>query len=154
MEINFKERGESRRNMAAFWLLGLFNNAAYVIMIAGAVTISSSAVGLVYLCAVLPGIILKATAPYWIHKISYSVRIIIASVLMASSYTTVAWTTTRTPQLFGVVLASLQGSLVPRFNLPLQLSSYHYHVELWNWLCWCFWLHLGCIVACSVAMEF
>ena len=132
MEINFKERGESRRNMAAFWLLGLFNNAAYVIMIAGAVTISSSAVGLVYLCAVLPGIILKATAPYWIHKISYSVRIIIASVLMASSYTTVAWTTTRTPQLFGVVLASLQGSLGEASCLALT-SHYNSQATITMW---------------------
>lgn len=27
---------EPRRNLAAFWLLGLLNNSAYVVMIAGA----------------------------------------------------------------------------------------------------------------------
>jgi battenin len=111
MEPTFEARSESRRNLAAFWLLGIFNNAAYVIMIASAVSISHAAVGLVYASAVLPGLILKATAPYWIHKISYATRILLAAVLMFSSYATVALTTTRTLQLTGVVLASLQGAL-------------------------------------------
>lgn len=53
------------QNVFAFWLLGLLNNSAYVIMIAGANSISSAAIGLVYLCAVLPGVALKASAPYW-----------------------------------------------------------------------------------------
>lgn len=111
MESTFKARSESRRNLAAFWLLGIFNNAAYVIMIASAVSISHAAVGLVYASAVLPGLILKATAPYWIHKISYATRILLAALLMSSSYAMVALTTTRTLQLTGVVFASLQGAL-------------------------------------------
>lgn len=132
METSFRERAESRRNMAAFWLLGLFNNSAYVIMIAGAVTISGSAVGLVYLCAVFPGIFLKATAPYWIHKISYSVRTVIAAALMAGSYTTVAWSTSRTPQLLGVVLASLQGALGEASCLALT-SHYNSQAAITMW---------------------
>jgi len=39
--------------------------AAYVIMIAGANEIASSAVGLVYFCAIGPTILVKLTAPYW-----------------------------------------------------------------------------------------
>jgi battenin len=109
MEPSFEARSESRRNLAAFWLLGIFNNASYVIMIASANQISNAAVGAVYAAAVLPGLVLKATAPHWIHKLSYSTRILVASLLMSSSYTVVALTDTRSLQLFGVVLASLQG---------------------------------------------
>ena len=127
-----KDRIESRRNIAAFWLLGVFNNAAYVIMIAGALTISSAAVGLVYICAVLPSLLLKVAAPYFIHKIAYPVRIIIAAALMAGSYTTVALSTTRTPQLIGVVMASLQGALGEASLLALT-SQYNSQVTLTAW---------------------
>ena len=128
-----KLRSESTRNLAAFWLLGLFNNSSYVIMIAGAITISQGGVGIVYLCAILPGIFLKATAPYWIHLLSYSHRVLIASALMAASFATVALSTSRPPQLAGVVLASLQGSLGEASCLAL---SSHYHsqstITMWS----------------------
>ena len=57
--------GASRANPAAFWLLGLVNNSAYVIMLAGANDISSGSVGVVYLCAILPALCLKLSAPHW-----------------------------------------------------------------------------------------
>lgn len=134
MEPAFEARSESRRNMAAFWLLGIFNNAAYVIMIASAVSISHAAVGLVYASAVLPGLILKATAPYWIHNISYATRIILAALLMSSSYAMVALNTTRTLQLTGVVLASLQGALGEATCLSMSsfYSSPKATITMWS----------------------
>ncbi len=46
-------------------LMSDVSRAAYVIMIAGANDISSGAIGLVYLAAILPSLCLKITAPYW-----------------------------------------------------------------------------------------
>ena len=101
-----------RRTLVAFWLLGVFNNMCYVVMLAGATSISSSAVGVVYLCAVAPGIILKLSAPYWFHRVPYSTRVLAAAGLMATAYTTVAAADGhRGMQLLGVVGASLQGAL-------------------------------------------
>ncbi|KAI8106057.1 hypothetical protein M9435_000607 [Picochlorum sp. BPE23] len=97
------------KNNVAFWLLGLLNNASYVIMIAGAVKISASAVGLVYLCAVLPGIICKASAPYWFHKVSYSRRMVLAAFLMVMAFLFVGLGETRGVQLIGVLLESPDG---------------------------------------------
>lgn len=102
---------ESMRNLCSFWLLGLLNNSCYVIMIAGANNISQSAVGLVYLCAVLPGIACKASAPYWFHLVPYSSRAIMSAVLMMLSFFIVATVNSRGLQLVGVVFASLQSSL-------------------------------------------
>ncbi|KAL4854287.1 hypothetical protein ACK3TF_004978 [Chlorella vulgaris] len=132
---------EPRRNLVAWWLLGLLNNssrfnAAYVIMIAGANEISAAAVGLVYLCAVGPSLLCKArhvecaqttavsdratiawlcciacSAPYWFHYVRYTTRVHAVAALMAASYTTVALSSSRGWQLLGVVLASLQGGL-------------------------------------------
>jgi battenin len=110
------ERG---RNIAAFWLLGLLNNMAYVVMIAGATTISSASVGLVFLCAVGPGLIVKATGPYWFHAVPYRVRSVAIAALMGISYTTVALSGSRGWQLLGVVFASLQGGLGEATTLSL-----------------------------------
>lgn len=57
--------GERRRNLAAFWLLGLLNNISYVILLAGAAEISAGGVGLVFLADIAPTFLVKLTAPYW-----------------------------------------------------------------------------------------
>ncbi|KAK9806280.1 hypothetical protein WJX72_008416 [[Myrmecia] bisecta] len=104
-------RPEHARNLAAFWSLGLLNNAAYVIMIAGANEISSGAVGLVYFCAIFPTFVVKLTGPYWFHYVSYTARMWTIAALMAGAYSTVALTSSLSWQLLGVVLSSLQGGL-------------------------------------------
>lgn len=99
------------RHAIAFFFLGLLNNACYVIMIAGAPLVSSGSVGLVFLCAVVPGILAKASAPYWFHLVSYDCRIIVSAILMALSFTLVGLGSLRYIQLVGVVCAALQSSL-------------------------------------------
>jgi len=51
--------------VTAFWLLGLINNATYVIMLAGAKEISEGGIGLVYLANIVPTFFIKITGPYW-----------------------------------------------------------------------------------------
>eukprot|EP00882_Tetradesmus_deserticola_P020500 GHRQ01022148.1.p1 GENE.GHRQ01022148.1~~GHRQ01022148.1.p1 ORF type:complete len:149 (+),score=30.61 GHRQ01022148.1:418-864(+) len=52
----------------------------------GANEISASAVGLVYLFAIGPTIIVKLTAPHWFHLVSYSTRFWVAAALMSCSF--------------------------------------------------------------------
>lgn len=123
---------ERWRNVAGFWLLGLFNNSAYVIMLAGANEISSAAVGLVYLCAITPGMLIKLSAPYWFHRASYSNRILAAAILMSSSFSLVAFSKSRGWQLLGVILASFQGGLGEASVLALT-SHYHSQTTITAW---------------------
>lgn len=50
---------------AAFFSLGLINNASYVIMMALAKDIMPGAVGWVFLANVVPTMLIKASAPFW-----------------------------------------------------------------------------------------
>ncbi|KAL3159139.1 hypothetical protein ABBQ32_011133 [Trebouxia sp. C0010 RCD-2024] len=100
-----------RAENVAFWLLGLLNNSVYVIMIAGANDISSGAVGLVYFCAVFPALLVKLSAPYWFHLVSYDARMTIVAVMMSSAYLTVAYGSHVSWQLLGVAFAAFQGGL-------------------------------------------
>ena len=56
---------QSRRNLAAFWLLGLLNNYSYVFMNAAAQSISDGGVGLVYLANIAPTMLIKLTVLGW-----------------------------------------------------------------------------------------
>eukprot|EP00775_Hariotina_reticulata_P008201 gene8201-8392_t len=112
--------------------MGLINNAAYVIMIAGANEIAASAVGLVYFCAIFPTILVKLTAPYWFHLVGYTPRFWVAACLMACSFCVVALGTTTSQQLLGVGLAAVQGGLGEASTLGL-CSLYPNQLALTAW---------------------
>lgn len=75
----------------AFWLMGLFNNASYVVMIAGAKSISEGGTGMVFLMDVLPALLMKLSAPYWFHLVDYKFRIYITACLFMTSFCTVGF---------------------------------------------------------------
>jgi battenin len=92
----------------------LFNNSSYVIMIAGAKSISPSMVGLVYVCLIVPSFTMKISGPYWYHLIEYKTRIFIATMLMTTSFVLVAiggikelqWL-----QFLGIICGSFQSGM-------------------------------------------
>ncbi|KAG7152239.1 Protein btn-1 like protein [Verticillium longisporum] len=65
--------------IAAFWLLGLINNVLYVIILSAAQDLVGSNVpkGVVLLADVLPSFITKLMAPYFIHRVPYSLRVLV-----------------------------------------------------------------------------
>ncbi|CAB9500710.1 Protein BTN1 [Seminavis robusta] len=95
----------------AFWLLGLFNNSSYVIMIASAKTISEGGTALVFLANVVPSMCIKLTAPYWFDYVSYEHRMLVAFGCMVGSFAMVASSVVPSIQLLGVALGSAQSGL-------------------------------------------
>ncbi|KAL7490394.1 hypothetical protein ACHAWT_000434 [Skeletonema menzelii] len=73
---------DTKHAIRSFWLLGLLNNAPWVLMLACATNISSGGVALVFLANQLPGLLVKLTAPCWFHKVSYRRRMKMASLAM------------------------------------------------------------------------
>eukprot|EP00457_Paulinella_chromatophora_P005940 gb/GEZN01005958.1/.p1 GENE.gb/GEZN01005958.1/~~gb/GEZN01005958.1/.p1 ORF type:complete len:529 (-),score=69.39 gb/GEZN01005958.1/:35-1621(-) len=99
------------RTIAAFWLLGLLNNASYVIMAAGAKHILDGGVAVIYMVDIFPGLCVKGSATFWFDRVSYGCRLSVASILMALSFLLVSNSRTTAFQLVGVACASLQSSL-------------------------------------------
>ena len=69
-------RRPARRTIAAFFLLGLFNNLTFVINSASAPSILPGAVGVVYIINCVPGLLVKLTAPFWWHWFSYRTKVL------------------------------------------------------------------------------
>jgi len=103
--------GDDWRIFAPFWILGLLNNASYVIMLAAAKSISEGGTALVFIANVIPSLTIKLSAPYWFDKIPYVVRMKIATLCMMMSFGLVASSHRLPWQLVGVMFASAQGGL-------------------------------------------
>ncbi len=104
-------RSASRRALAALWLLGLFNNSLFVVLNAGATSISSGSVGLVYLFNTLPTLLVQGAGPYAFHLVSHAARVRLCCLLFTASICTVASSRSMWLQLVGVGLGSLAQGL-------------------------------------------
>mmetsp|Transcript_6792 Transcript_6792/g.15206 ORF Transcript_6792/g.15206 Transcript_6792/m.15206 type:complete len:177 (+) Transcript_6792:217-747(+) len=107
---NFKDK-VWLRNVIGFWIMGLLNNSIYVVMNAGAKSISAGGVGLVYAVNIAPALIIKGTLPYWYHLMSYDTRMIIVAVLNVCCLLLVGVSTDMTVQLIGVALGAFASAL-------------------------------------------
>ncbi|KAL3765434.1 hypothetical protein ACHAW5_006927 [Stephanodiscus triporus] len=81
----FLDSNAASKAVRSFWLLGLLNNSPWVLMLACATNISAGGVALVFISNIIPGLMVKISAPYWFHLISYKTRISMASVTMGLS---------------------------------------------------------------------
>ncbi|XP_018977443.2 battenin-like isoform X1 [Cyprinus carpio] len=132
------------RNWIGFWLLGLCNNFAYVVMLSAAHDIlqkqeshntttptpapngtnieirnnSSSrydcnavSTAAVLLADILPTLIIKFTAPFYIHKVPYGFRVLVCFITAVVSFLMVSFSSTILMSIFGVVFASISSGL-------------------------------------------
>ncbi|KAL8732108.1 MAG: hypothetical protein Q9181_004072 [Wetmoreana brouardii] len=131
--------GADIRFCTAFWLFGVINNVLYVIILSAALDLVGPSVpkAVVLLADILPSFVIKLCAPYFIHVVPYSLRIIIFAVVSAWGMLLIALTPsytdgpTITTKMAGVVLASLSsGAGELSF---LGLTHYYGHFSLVGW---------------------
>ncbi|KAL9031381.1 MAG: hypothetical protein Q9196_000598 [Gyalolechia fulgens] len=99
----------------AFWLFGLINNVLYVIILSAALDLVGPSVpkSLVLLADVIPSFLMKLVAPYFIHLVPYSLRVILFALISSWGMLLIALTPaytdggTITTKMTGVILASL-----------------------------------------------
>jgi battenin len=116
-------------NPLVFWVLGVLNNASYIIMLASAKSISEGGTALVFIANIIPAVIIKSSAPYWFDRVSYDTRITAGAILMATSFSTVAFFQESHSQyalyfeLLGVSLISAQTGMGEASLLALAGAS-------------------------------
>ncbi|XP_053327183.1 battenin [Spea bombifrons] len=129
-----KDERSHWRNLSAFWLLGLCNNFAYVVMLSAAhdilrtetnetstLNVSSPnnsrydcnriSTAAVLLADILPTLVIKFTAPFYIHLIPYNYRVSLCILTAAASFLIVSYSAEVAVSLLGVVFASISSGL-------------------------------------------
>ncbi|KAL0481740.1 battenin [Acrasis kona] len=81
----------NKRDLVGFFLCGLLNNFGYVLFLTAASDLAKDQNGLVLFCEIVPSLLLQLIAPFFMHLIPYSLRIITVFVLGVSSLMIVAW---------------------------------------------------------------
>jgi battenin len=120
---------------------GVINNVCYVIILSAAVDLVGPSVpkGVVLLADVLPSFLTKLVAPYFIHAIPYSLRIIIMCALSTGGMFLIALTPSVTTdggsiglKLFGVGIASLSSGMGELSMLGLTHYYGHFSLAAWG----------------------
>ncbi|KAH6721792.1 batten's disease protein Cln3 [Leptodontidium sp. MPI-SDFR-AT-0119] len=132
-------QGADTSVVVAFWLFGLINNVSYVIILSAALDLVGPSVpkGVVLLADVLPSFLTKLIAPYFIHAVPYSMRIIVMCGLSAAGMFLIALTPSVLTggsisiKLFGVGMASLSSG-VGELSM-LGLTHYYGPFSLAAW---------------------
>lgn len=99
------------RRSAAFWCLGVLNNASYVLMISFAKTLNDGGTGIIFLVDLLPILLIKMSAPYWFDSVSYNARISMASLSTVLAFSILGTFENYYLRLVGVAFASVQCGL-------------------------------------------
>ncbi|ORY58387.1 protein btn-1 [Pseudomassariella vexata] len=122
--------------LVAFWLFGLINNVLYVIILSAAQDLVGSDVpkGVVLLADVLPSFFTKLIAPYFIHRVPYSIRILVFVAGSSAGMFLIALTPPDKSvgiKMAGVVFASLTSG---GGELSFLGLTHHYgHMSLAAW---------------------
>uniref|UniRef100_A0A087YNU4 Battenin n=1 Tax=Poecilia formosa TaxID=48698 RepID=A0A087YNU4_POEFO len=150
------------RNWWGFWLLGLCNNFAYVVMLSAAhdilekqesknstVTLavglragnsrnssrydcSPVSTGAVLLADILPTLFIKISAPFVIHKVPYGFRVLFCVAMAAASFLLVSFSFAVWLSIVGVIFASISSGLGELSFLSLSVFFNRNVLEGWG----------------------
>lgn len=120
-------------DLIAFFICGLINNFGYVVMLSAADHIGGKLPeAAVLLADILPTFIIKITAPFFMDRIPYRVRIVFAIFMGLVSFQLVAWGPNSTIKLIGVVCASISSGLGEITFLAMSAFYHRNVVSSWS----------------------
>lgn len=143
----------NRRNLIAFFLFGLTNNFAYVIMLSAATDIlkptahnetaqnrtgmliphcNPIGTGAVLLADIIPAFVIKLSLPLVLHKMPFGLRVFGTVLLAAASFPIVSQSPWLWLSLLGVVLASASSGLGELTFLSLSAHFDKNSVSTWS----------------------
>ncbi|XGW24554.1 hypothetical protein V3C99_006185 [Haemonchus contortus] len=147
----------SSRNLLGFWILGLCNNFAYVVMLSAAKDILETdsgaqkyngthtcrerivdrqcqrmSTGAVLLADIIPALVVKVTAPLYIRMVPFGFRHLLVVMAQMLSFILVAASSNVSVALFGVVVASWGSGLGEISYLALASYFDSQVVSMWS----------------------
>ncbi|KAI0225510.1 battenin CLN3 protein [Massospora cicadina] len=113
--------------------IGLINNFTYVVFLSAAEDIVGKLVpkAAVLMVDIIPGVLVKLIFPYYMHRISYTSRIVMVVLSAIVSLLVVAFGSSLAVQLMGIVVASA-GSGLGEITF-LALASFYPHDVISPW---------------------
>ncbi|KAJ1355403.1 hypothetical protein KIN20_012797 [Parelaphostrongylus tenuis] len=126
------------RNLISFWIFGMCNNFVFSLMLGAAQDIlrrqrrsthstqnvtdicvdeittrmcTPLSVGVVLICVTLPALVVKVTAPFFIHRVPYGIRHFVVCTLQVIAFLVTAFAESVPAALLGVCTVAVAGGL-------------------------------------------
>jgi len=133
-------RTHTTRNLIAFFICGLINNFAYVVLLSAAKDIllevaeqsETLPISSILLADVLPTLLVKLTAPWYMHRIPYRFRVVAVIILSTAGFHVVAWSPYIWLKFIGVVMASVSAGLGEITFLALASHFHKNTISTWS----------------------
>lgn len=103
-----------KRNWRIFiglWLMGLLNNTPYVVFLSAAEDLMPGQAGAILAADIIPTMLAKGGAPFWVHLLSYRAKILLCAALTGVSFYLTAWAKVTWLRLLGVCFTSFAAGL-------------------------------------------
>ena len=102
---------ELKRNLIAFWIIGLCNNLVYVVMVKAALDSPGRPTSFILFAAILPAILVKLAAPFFMQKVNYHIRLAFVILCITASLLIFAFSGEYYVSFLAVAIASLCSGL-------------------------------------------
>ncbi len=121
------------RVFSAFWIFGLVNNLLYVVILSAAIDLvgPTAPKAIVLMADVLPSFIFKLSAPFYIQRIKYTMRIWLLLFFNSTGMLIVALGSGIFAKILGIILASFASGLGE--ITFLQMTHFYEELSLHAW---------------------
>lgn len=117
-----------------FWFFGLINNITFILLMSASETLMPNHIGIIGICAILPGFFIKLSIPYWIsYKIcSYKNRIIFLTGIYILGYLMTSLINNIYFKLLGIILSSIGSAICEATFLPIASMISDDAISYWS----------------------
>lgn len=117
-----------------FWFFGLINNITFVLLMSASETLMPDHIGTIGFCAILPGLLLKLSIPYWIKYdiCNYKNRVLFLTSIYIAGYLMISLINNIYFKLIGIMLSSIAGAICETTFIPIASMISNKAISYWS----------------------
>lgn len=117
-----------------FWFFGLINNITFILLMSASETLMPNHIGVIGICAILPGFLIKLSIPYWISYdiCSYKNRVYFLTSIYILGYFMISLIDNIKVKLLGIILSSAGGAICEATFLPIASMISNNAISYWS----------------------
>ena len=117
-----------------FWFFGLINNITFILLMSASESLMPNQVGTIGFCAILPGLLLKLSIPYWIKYdiCNYKNRVLFLTGIYITGYLMISLINNIYCKLTGIILSSIASAICETTFIPIASMISNKAISYWS----------------------
>jgi len=117
-----------------FWFFGLINNITFILLMSASESLMPNQIGIIGFCAILPGLLLKLSIPYWINYdiCNYKNRVLFLTGIYITGYLMISLIDNIYFKLTGIILSSIASAICETTFIPIASMISNKAISYWS----------------------